>query len=92
MPTNPPNHVEMINTGDGWKILLDGYDLAPHVSHWQIVADDPSGDPDLVVRIPTDGIIMRAEGEAPTGYRFVQRAGDAEPRLVKVDAPHGGAR
>lgn len=84
---NPPNIVEMIRKpGGGWQVLLDGYDLAPHISDWQIGPEGSASEgPVLTVQIPTSQLVMRSgDTEAPEGYRYVQRPSDKEPRLVKV--------
>lgn len=67
----PENNVEIRSKdgGDGIELLLDGYDLALHIEHWEVAPDGIAGDPILTVRIRCKHVVMDVE-EQPLGmYR-----------------------
>lgn len=57
--TPPENNVEIrSNDHGGVRILLDGYDLAPHVESWRVHEDAPGDGPALTVTIPCGRVVM----------------------------------
>ena len=48
----PENNLEVRDNGQGGiEMLLDGYDLAPHIESWSIAPDGTPGDPILTVTV-----------------------------------------
>lgn len=68
--TPPENNVEIrSNDHGGVRILLDGYDLAPHVESWRVNEDAPGDGPALTVTIPCGRVVMDVAEPSVTGSR-----------------------